>query len=365
MKFGAMIAAKMGDWKLICELEQLGFDAVWVADSHMIWSDCYSVLALAAQNTTHIKLGTGVTNAATRIAPVTAHAIATINQIAPGRTFLGMGTGFSSMCLMGQEPVKVGPFRDYLRVVRTLLRGEEVEYELNGKRRTIRFLDTELGFTNTKSPIPIYVAANGPLALKAAGAYADGCIAVNDSITARDEALFAQRRTFLEAGAASVGRELPTDFQTVSGSHSCVLRPGETLASERVVDQIGATVTANTLHAWWELSQRTASRDFIPGELADVWENYLAYVERMDIAPDKRYLRVHRGHATYLPPEEREFVTPALIRAAGGLVGESDELIERIRVRERAGLKQITIMPAVDRARESFREFSEHVISRY
>ena len=97
MKFGAMVATRIDDWRLLVEAEQLGFDRGWVPDSQMIWSDCYAVLALAAANTSRMRLGTGVAIAGTRIAPVTAHSIATINQIAPGRVFLGIGTGHTAM----------------------------------------------------------------------------------------------------------------------------------------------------------------------------------------------------------------------------------------------------------------------------
>ena len=47
--------------------------------------------------------GAGNTVPGARIAPVTAHSIASINQIAPGRTFLGIGIGGSGMRLLGQE----------------------------------------------------------------------------------------------------------------------------------------------------------------------------------------------------------------------------------------------------------------------
>ena len=48
----------------------------------MIWSDCYAFLALAARETRTIRLGTGVSVAGTRSAPVTAHSIATVNRLA-------------------------------------------------------------------------------------------------------------------------------------------------------------------------------------------------------------------------------------------------------------------------------------------
>ena len=97
MKFGGVVATKIDDWQIFPYLEELGYDSAWAPDSQMIWSDCYATLALAAHHTSRIRLGTGVSIAGTRAAPVTAHSIATINKLAPGRTFLGIGTGHTAM----------------------------------------------------------------------------------------------------------------------------------------------------------------------------------------------------------------------------------------------------------------------------
>src|SRR5256885_7223688 len=137
MDFGVFVATKIDDWQLIRFAEDLGYDRAWVPDSQMIWSDCYATLALAAANTRRIKLGTGVAIAGTRLAPVTAHSIASINQMAPGRTFLGIGTGHTAMRVMGQKPMPVAEFREYLKVVRALLHGEAVEYTFRGRTREI------------------------------------------------------------------------------------------------------------------------------------------------------------------------------------------------------------------------------------
>src|SRR5215831_756572 len=176
MEFGIGFDTHVDKWDLARYGEELGYDRCWVPDSQMIWSDCYAVLALAAAHTSRIRLGTGVAIAGTRIAPVTAHSIASVNQIAPGRVFLGVGTGHTAMRVMGMDPVKPKEFRDYLRVVRALLAGEEVEYTLRGETRTIGFLHKDMGFFDVEHRVPIYVAANGPLALKAAGAFGDGRI---------------------------------------------------------------------------------------------------------------------------------------------------------------------------------------------
>ena len=126
MEFGVCVATKIDEVGYITHAENLGYSHAWVADSQMIWSDCYAVLALAAQQTRTIKLGTGVAIAGTRIAPVTAHSIATINRLAPGRTFLGIGTGNTAMRMLGLRPTNVTGLRDYVRVVRAMLHGEEV-----------------------------------------------------------------------------------------------------------------------------------------------------------------------------------------------------------------------------------------------
>ena len=63
MKFGAMVVPRAGDWQLFAELEQTGYDSAWVPDSQMIYSDTYPVLALAAANTSRIRLGPGVADA--------------------------------------------------------------------------------------------------------------------------------------------------------------------------------------------------------------------------------------------------------------------------------------------------------------
>jgi alkanesulfonate monooxygenase SsuD/methylene tetrahydromethanopterin reductase-like flavin-dependent oxidoreductase (luciferase family) len=175
MKFGVTVVPRVSDWKLFVDLEAMGYDAAWAADSQMLYSDAYATLALAAVNTSRIRLGTGVSVAGVRLAPVTAHSIATINKLAPGRTFLGIGTGHTAMRVMGKDPVKARDFREYLRVLRALLHGQEVDYALaDGERTDIRFLHPDQGFIDVEHPVPIYVAADGPLALKTAGAYGDG-----------------------------------------------------------------------------------------------------------------------------------------------------------------------------------------------
>lgn len=360
MKFGAMVATKIDDWQLLQYAEELGYDHGWVPDSQMIWSDTYAVLALAAANTSRIRLGTGVAIAPTRLAPVTAHSIASINRIAPGRVFLGIGTGHTAMRVMGMKPMGVAAFGDYLRVVRGLLHGEEVEFTHDNQTRAIRFLHQDLGFVNVEQPVPMYVAANGPRTLALAGKYGDGRVSGGYE---RGE-VFSGNMQYVAKGARDAGRELPRDFHTAELCFASVLEAGETLASDRVIDEVGSMVACG-FHYWWELARAAGHENFIPPEVQDEWATYKGLVDKMETPPAKRYLEIHNGHCTFLQPAERSLVTPAMIRAVGGYVGEPDQIIEELRERERGGLQQVTLLPPMAGARENFRRFSEQVMARY
>ena len=358
MQFGICMAPKIDDWQLIKYAEDLGFNRAWVPDSQMIWSDCYAVMALAAQNTSRIRLGTGVAIPGTRIAPVTAHSIASINQIAPGRVFLGIGTGHTAMRVMGMEPMRIRDFREYLRVVRTLLRGEEIEYTFNDRTRTIQFLHQDLRFINLENPVPIYVAANGPRALRTAGEFGDGLIS---AFNERPDMLQFHLQ-LVEEGAKKVERTLPDTFHTSALTTSVVLQPGESLTSDRVIDECGSQV-AGALHFIYEIYQQTGKEEGILDAFRGIWDEYCAFVDKMETPKEKRYLQLHNGHATYLVPEERRFVTPEAIRGVC-LVGTPDEIIERVRTAEKAGLKEITLLPPRESARKVFSDFAEHVMGK-
>ena len=360
MKFGVTVVPSVSDWKLFVDLETLGYDCAWAADSQMLYSDAYAVLALAAQNTSRIRLGTGVAIAPTRLAPVTAHSIASINQLAPGRVFLGIGTGHTAMRVMGQDPMKAGAFREYLRVLRALLHGEEVEYDLGGERQQIRFLHADRGFIDVEHPVPIYVAADGPLALKAAGAYGDGRVCSHNQTRARLQ----KSLETMQQGASAVGRTFPDGFHTAALTYACVLKPGEKPTSDRVIDAIGPMAAA-TLHYWWELYQKDGDTSTVAQRCRTLWDEYLAFTEKMETPLAKRYQQVHFGHCAFLPTEERRFITEDLIRATGGLVGTPDEIIAMLREREAMGLDEVTLLPAMAEARSNLEEFAEQVIARY
>jgi hypothetical protein len=103
MDFG-IVTAKVDEIGYISHAENLGYRHAWVTDSPMIRSNCWAVLALAAQATRTMRLGTAVNVPGLRLAPAVANGIATINRLAPGRCIIGLGTLISGLPRGGTVP---------------------------------------------------------------------------------------------------------------------------------------------------------------------------------------------------------------------------------------------------------------------
>ncbi len=354
MEFAISYPARPDAWQDLVIAEDHGFTHCWFYDSQMIYSDVYVCMALAAERTKKIKLATGVAIPSNRIAPVTAHSIATINQLAPGRTILGIGTGFTGRNTMGLPPVPLGIIREYIQMCRALLRGEEVLYREGARERWIKFLHPNHGYINLKDPIPIYLAANGPKALALTGELADGWLT-----TLSDPASFKKNLATVEQGATKAGRKL-TNLPIAVLSTGCVLRPGESITSPRVVERVGPLAIV-ALHALWERSAVAAD---LPSALQDLYSRYdTEYVAKLKTPADRRYLEVHEGHLIYLKPGEEQYVNETLIRSFS-LTGTGEEIIARLKALEAVGLKQI-VLQVVNNGREMIEEFSREVVAKY
>ncbi|MEM7018508.1 MAG: LLM class flavin-dependent oxidoreductase, partial [Pseudomonadota bacterium] len=90
--------------------EESGLDGLLLFDTQNLAPECYVCLASAAKETSSIKLGTGVTNPATRHAAVNASAMATLHELSGGRAYLGLGRGDSSLAYLGYSPTSVAKF---------------------------------------------------------------------------------------------------------------------------------------------------------------------------------------------------------------------------------------------------------------
>src|SRR5439155_23785115 len=245
--------------------------------------------------------------------------------------------------------------RSYVKMVRSLLRGEEVMYRDGKRERAIRFLHPNHGYINLQDKIPIYLAADGPNALEMVGELADGWVTVLSNAER-----FREKFESVRKGAQRAGRSIENLPNAVLTS-GCILRDGESATSPRVIERMGPFAIV-FLHALWEQSTVAAG---LPAPLIKLWERYRdEYVAKMKTPADKRYLEVHEGHLIYMKPGEEKYVDDTLVRSMT-LTGRGDEVIARLKALEAAGVKQVAIQVVWPHGREMIEDFSREVIAKY
>lgn len=109
--------------------ERLGYHRVWVLESPAAYGDLWVALARIAQATERIGLATGVAIPGLRHPMVTASAIGSVHELAPGRLAVAFGTGYTGRITLGQRPVRWAEVARYVRQVRALLHGELAEVD--------------------------------------------------------------------------------------------------------------------------------------------------------------------------------------------------------------------------------------------
>src|SRR5712692_2670040 len=109
--------------------ERSGFAYGWVFDSHVLWKEPYVLLTLMAQHSSRLRLGTCVTNPATREPTVTASALAVLQILSGGRMDLGIGRGDSARRVLGKPPTTLADLETATLVIRDLCEGRTVRYD--------------------------------------------------------------------------------------------------------------------------------------------------------------------------------------------------------------------------------------------
>ncbi len=175
LKFGVEFVPKDPYWKLVAyaiQAENCGFNYLWITD-HFVNRNVYVTLAAAAIYTNKITFGTGVTNPWMVNPVITAQAIATLNELAPGRVVLGIGAGDkTTLEAVGVEMGKpLTAVKETIDIFRKLINGENVAYQ----GEVFKIVGAKFNF-KIQTKIPVYIGAQGPKMLEMAGKTGDGVL---------------------------------------------------------------------------------------------------------------------------------------------------------------------------------------------
>lgn len=145
--------------------ERLGYSAIGVGDSPAGWHELYVSLTVAAAETRRALLTTMVTTPGLRHPVVTAGAASALYELTGGRVVLAIGSGGSALGSVGRKATGQRELRQYVESCRALLRGEPAEVDGH----------TAVPLRRAR-PVPVYMSADGPKALRLAGEVADGVV---------------------------------------------------------------------------------------------------------------------------------------------------------------------------------------------
>ncbi len=287
--------------------ERLGYDTAWITDSHLICRELWVTLAACATATSRIRLGPGVTVPHSRHVSVTASAIATLHDLAPGRVVIGVGTGGSSAQTMGLSLAQVGKAATLERTavaLRRLLQGQTARFETG--------IEGRLAWLDAPRAIPIYLAGSGPRMLETAGRLGDGAIVY--ATVSPDVLKVALERVV--AGARAAGRA-PGDLDVALWAPMSIGRD-----RERARDHARGRVASACRHP---LPVRLSDED--EAAMRRVRESYDAY-----------------QHAT-AAARHRTLVTDRLVDLMA-LAGTPDDVAAQVgRLRGVAGLARVIAFP--------------------
>lgn len=296
MKISCSFASRLATPDHIALAEKLGFERAWAYDCPARFSDIWMTLARAAERTSRIGLGTAVIVPGYRQVMTNAAAIATLEALAPGRVAIAVGTGLGQAS-QGRGPTRLVELEAYVRALRGLLRGEEVEYD----GAVLKMLQHDEDAPPRPLRTPILLASEGPKTLKIASEYCDGVVSLQSPRPGQDWAAV-----------------------IISGT---VVADDDPDGNERILTHAGpgAAINYRALLAM----RGPQAVDQLPGG-----REYRKAMERHPV--DRRHLFAWSQHVTGVTPEEATILTPETVRQLT-FTGSPEELRKRLDALEAAG----------------------------
>ena len=319
---GGAASGKRNDFErevaYVAAAEQLGVDAVWTAEA---WGqDAIAPLAFLAARTSRIRLGTGIMQISARTPSMTAMTALTMAAISGNRFLLGLGASGPQVV----EGLQGRPFKapltrmkETIDILRLAFAGEKLEYE--GRYHQLPLPGGEGKALRLAQPgndaIPLYLATLGPNALVFTGEVADGWLGTSFTPDHADAHL-----DFLREGARKAGRSL-ADIDIQAGG---VLAFGDDRAAliaplkPGIAFQLGAMGSARTNYY---------NDAFKRGGFAEA----AAEIQRLWVAGQR---------------EEAVAAVPDEMVLQANLLGDEEQVLERMRRYRDAGVTTLRLSPA-------------------
>ena len=307
--------------------ESHGFEYAWTYDSHVLWQESIPLLAVAARETSKIKMGHFVTNPGTREPTVLASAYATLHDISDGRMVMGVGRGDSAVRYIGRQPMKVADLEQALSMIHEFMNGREVHW--NDKDLQLKWVRPEL------PEIPMWVAGYGPKALAVAGRVGDGVI-----IQLADPEIITWIMDTARKAAEEAGRD-PAQLKCIVGAPSHV---GDDLADAREQVRWFPAMVSNHVKDLIERYGTDGSK--VPKALTD-------YVQARRFYDYDEHSRVGASHGEFVSDE---------ICDRFCVLGSPEQAAAKLKELEEIGVDQFNVYLMTHDQEETLRTYGDDII---
>ncbi|MEZ5098523.1 MAG: TIGR03842 family LLM class F420-dependent oxidoreductase [Thermoleophilia bacterium] len=312
--------------------EAAGFDYVWFFDSHVLWSDPYTRMAVCMDRTERVRFGPLVTNPKAREWSVAGSIYATLSEISGGRFDLAVGRGDSSMRVMGRTPATLDKTVEFCRAMQAFVRGDTVEY---ADSLVPVYLEWAPGHE-----LPIWFAAYGPKALATAGRHADGLV-----VQLADPGL---TRWFAEQSLAA-GREAGRDmsgYRVLACAPVWVGDRAEGIERTRWFPALVGNHVADIVEQYGK------DTDLVPRSLTE-------YIEgRRGVGADEGY--DYRQHVEV--ESDNTYYVGDDVTESFCIIGPVEQHVAKLRALEEAGATQFAIYLTGGDEERIVEEYARHVI---
>lgn len=312
--------------RLLEDAEQLGYDALWLANEKF-YHDMMVMATVAAERTTRASIGTFVADPYSVHPALTAMGIGSIDEVSHGRAVLCMGAGGTGFPPMGIQRVKPAQaIKEAILLIRDLLAGKTVTFE----GEIIKFKNGRLNF-EARPDIPIIVASRGDRVLQVGGEVADGVMIA----TYAEPVGLTHALSMVEKGAQRAGRKL-SDLRIISRVDACI-HADRQAAIEAVKPMVG-------IFLWTSYPDRT-----------------FVHLVGLEVPPELEAIMAKRDYNLML---ENTHLIPDSFVDKFCWAGTVDEVAEKVATVAAMGIHDITFMPHAPKGestRHTLVEFAQTV----